>query len=87
MHVRGLRRFCSVLGGRPQGYVDISRHANAEMDKIGQIRRTSKWRRSRDKIHLQAELLPAARILPRYLSHFDASNVHLIGSDPKLCVK
>jgi hypothetical protein len=83
MHVRGLRRFCSVLGGKPQGYVNISRLANAEMDKIGQIRRTSKWRRSQNKILLQAEILPAACILPRYLSHFDASNVDLIAPDPR----
>jgi hypothetical protein len=83
MHVRGLRRFCSVLGGKRQEYVDISTLANAEMDKIGQIRRTAKWRRSRNKIPLQAELLPAACILPRYLSHFDASSVHLIGPDPR----
>jgi hypothetical protein len=37
MYIRGLRQFCSVLGGEPQGYVDVSRLAKAEMDKIGKI--------------------------------------------------
>jgi len=36
-HVRGLKRFCSALGGKAQEYVDISRLADDAMDKIGQI--------------------------------------------------
>jgi hypothetical protein len=32
---------------------------------------------------LQAELLPAAAILLRYLCHFDAAKVDLSGPDPK----
>ena len=52
------------------------------MDKIGQIRRTSKWLPSRAKMHLTAELLLLARIQARYVRHLDASNVYLIGPDP-----
>jgi hypothetical protein len=33
---------------------------------------------------LQAERLPAADILLRYLCHFDAAKVDLSGPDPKL---
>jgi hypothetical protein len=32
---------------------------------------------------LQAELLPAADIFLRYLCHFDAAKVDLIGPDPR----
>jgi hypothetical protein len=53
------------------------------MDKMGQIQRTPKWLRSRNKMPLQAERLPAAYILLRYLCHFDAAMVHLSGPDPK----
>jgi hypothetical protein len=35
------------------------------------------------KMPLQAELLPAAAILLRYLCHFDAAKVDLIGPDPR----
>ncbi|HJS13269.1 hypothetical protein, partial [Sphingopyxis sp.] len=37
LRVRGLKRFCSVRGGKAQEYVDISRLADEAMDKIGQI--------------------------------------------------
>src|SRR3546814_14499798 len=37
VRVRGLKRFCSVRGGKAQEYVDISRLADDAMDKIGQI--------------------------------------------------
>ena len=33
---------------------------------------------------LQAELLPAAAIFLRYLGHFDAAKVDLIGPDPNV---
>jgi hypothetical protein len=59
-----------------------SSFANVAMDKMGQIRRTSKWLRSQSKMPLQAELLPAAAISLRYLCHFDAAKVDLIGPDP-----
>jgi hypothetical protein len=59
-----------------------SKLANAAMDKMGQIRRTSKWLRSQSKMPLQAEYLPAADILLRYLCHFDAAKVDLVGPDP-----
>jgi len=54
------------------------------MNKMGQIRGTPKWLRSRNKMPLQAELLPAADIFLRYLCHFDAAKVDLIGPDPSL---
>src|SRR3546814_11990110 len=44
MHVRGLKRFCSVRGGKAQEYVDISRLADDAMGKIGQIRLPLIWR-------------------------------------------
>src|SRR3546814_17824051 len=37
LRVVGLKRFCSVRGGKAQEYVDISRLADDAMDKIGQI--------------------------------------------------
>ena len=43
MHLRGLKQFRSVRGGKVREYVDISSLANEAMDEIGQIRRTSKW--------------------------------------------
>jgi hypothetical protein len=36
-------------------YVDILELANEAMDKMGQIRRTPKWLRSRNKMPLQTE--------------------------------
>jgi hypothetical protein len=71
-----------VQGGNRQEYVNISRIANAAMDKIGQIHRTVKWLRSQSKMPLQAGKLPAAIIFLRYLCHFTASNAYLIGPDP-----
>jgi hypothetical protein len=44
-----------VQGGKQQEYVDISMLANAAMDKMGQIRRTSKWLRSEGKMPLPVE--------------------------------
>ena len=64
-------------------YDNISRLANAAMDKIGQIRRTPKWLRSRNKMPLPVVRLPAAVIFLRDLRHFDASKADLTGPDPR----
>ena len=69
-------------GGKPMEYHYISTFTNAAMDKIGQIRRTSKWLRSRNKMPLQVVRLPAAVIFLRDLRHFDASKADLTGPDP-----
>jgi hypothetical protein len=55
MRLRGLKQFRSVRGGKAREYVDISRLANDAMDEIGQILRTPKWLRSRNKIPLPVE--------------------------------
>ena len=52
------------------------------LNNMGQIRGTPKWLRSRSKMPLQAESLPAADIFLRYLCHFDAAKVDLSGPDP-----
>src|SRR5690606_30437268 len=44
---------------------------------------TSKWLRSRARAALRVAMLPAASARTRYLRHFDASNVELMGPDPK----
>src|SRR3546814_3581097 len=44
---------------------------------------TPKWLRSRARAALRVAMLPAAATRTRYLRHFDASNVQLVGPDPK----
>jgi hypothetical protein len=83
MHYRGLKQFCSVPGKEPQGYEYISRFFDAALDKIGQILRTSKWLPSRAQMRLNLEPLGSARLYVRYVCHFDASIVHLMGPDPR----
>jgi hypothetical protein len=84
MHYRGLKQFCSVPGKEPQGYEYISRFFDAALDKIGQILRTAKWLPSRAQMRLNLEPLGSARIYTRYVCHFDASIVHLMGPDPRV---
>jgi hypothetical protein len=55
MYHRGLRPYCSVQGGKLGLSGSKSKLANADMDNMGQIRRTPKWLRSQSKMPLQAE--------------------------------
>ncbi|MBC8794156.1 MAG: hypothetical protein C6Y20_21395, partial [Tagaea sp. CACIAM 22H2] len=43
---------------------------------------TPKWLRSQARAALRVAMLPAAPARTRYLRHFDASNVELMGPDP-----
>ncbi|PKP86994.1 MAG: hypothetical protein CVT78_07520 [Alphaproteobacteria bacterium HGW-Alphaproteobacteria-17] len=45
---------------------------------------TPKWLRSRPRAVLRVAMLPAAPAQARYLRHFDASNVQLMGPDPNI---
>jgi hypothetical protein len=78
-----LQQFGAVQGGKAQEYVDISSLSDAAMDQIGQIRRTTKWLPSQPEIPLKIEPLSPSDISGRYVRHFVASMVHLIGPDPK----
>jgi hypothetical protein len=52
------------------------------MGKMGQIRRTPKWLRSRSEMPLPVEQLSTADISLRYLRHFDASAFLFMSSRP-----
>jgi hypothetical protein len=82
MYNRGLQQFCSEQGGKAQEYVDISSLSDAAMSQIGQIRRTAKWLPSQPEMSLKIEPLSPSDISGRYVRHFVASKVHLIGPDP-----